>query len=258
MRLVTYLLVLASLIFMTACDLPHQPGPMPSDIVETEFEPGLNIIGVLRADDVLGSSFVNVTRALTTEEIYSDTIENFSPLVDYVRVHSSSIDTEYVFVPLDDSSDTKTYSDTNLVVEAGLTYDIEISAPGFPVLTGETSIPQKPQLVANTLSVTTDNISFQLQHHSSAFEYKLYIIFSEQALERVVKPTNGTLIDIDWDFDTGNGTPQYLMLSALDENLVRYGNTPISFIPNTYHPDASTVSGGYGCFGSLSVVFVEL
>lgn len=30
------------------------------------------------------------------------------------------------------------------------------------------------------------------------------------------------------------------------------------FTPNTYHPDGSTVEGGYGCFGSVAVSVYEL
>ena len=87
MRIQILITALSTLLWISGCDLPHQPGPMPSEIVETEFEPGLNILGVLRADDQAGTSFINVNRALTTEEIYSDSIENFSPETDYVRVN---------------------------------------------------------------------------------------------------------------------------------------------------------------------------
>lgn len=258
MRKTATLLSLLFVLLISTCDLPHQPGPMPTEIVETEFESGLNILGVLRADDQSGTSFININRALTTEEIYSDSIENLFPDVDFVKVNLVSSGNEYWFLEPEDSTDWGNYRDSTMVVLTGETYNLEISAPGFPILTGQTLIPQKPQLVINTLSVTANNISFQLQHHASAFEYKLYLIFNENTLEKVIKPSNEDIIEVDWSYDTGNGAPSFLVLSALDENLTRYGNSPISFIPNTYHPDGSTVDGGYGCFGSVAIVTIEL
>ncbi len=245
-------------LMLISCDLPHQPGPMPTTIVETEFEPGLNILGVLRADDLSGSSFININRALTTEEIYSDSIENFSPPVDFVRVVSAETGVEYLFIAEDDSTDSGNYRDSSMTVRAGEGYDLEIMAPGFPTLTGTTIIPEKVALNANTLSLTGSSIAFQFQHHASAFQYKLYLIFAESTAEKVVKPSNGDIIDVDWNYDPGMGIPLFLMIAALDENLTRYGNSPISFIPNTYHPDGSTVSGGYGCFGSVALSVYQL
>ncbi len=246
-------------LFMFSCDLPHQPGPMPTEIVETEFEPGLNILGVLRADDQFGTSFININRTLTTEEIYSDSIENFAPSVDYVRVMSLSDSMSYNFSQSNvNASDWQDYNNTYLHANAGETYELEISAPGFPTLTGQTIIPDKSQLVANSLLIGSDKVSFQIQHHSSAFEYKLYLFFAEGILEKVLKPLTVNNLSVDWSFGIDDGAPYLLMISALDENLTRYGNSPISFIPNTFHPDGSTVSGGYGCFGSVSIALVEL
>ncbi|NQV30827.1 MAG: hypothetical protein HQ508_08065 [Candidatus Marinimicrobia bacterium] len=245
-------------LMLISCELPHQPGPMPTTIVETEFEPGLNILGVLRADDLSGSSFININRALTTEEIYSDSIEAFSPPVDFVRVVAAGTGVEHLFIAEDDSSDSGNYRDSNMTVRTGEVYDLEIMAPGFPTLTGTTIIPEKVELIANSLALTESSLAFRFPHHTSAFQYKLYLIFAESTAEKVIKPSNGDIIDVDWSYDISAGSPLYLMIAALDENLTRYGNSPISFIPNTYHPDGSTVSGGYGCFGSVSIMIHPL
>jgi hypothetical protein len=259
MKIAIRIPTLILLLLVSACDLPHQPGPMPTDIVEVEFEPGLNIMGVLRADEQPGSSFININRVLTTEEIYSDSIENFSPEVDYVEVMSLSDSMTYFLSRSNaDSLEWLDYTNDVFQVNAGETYGLEISAPGFPTLTGQTRVPEKPQVAANSLVITSEAISFQIQHHASAYEYKLYLFFDASILEKVVHPINGELIYMDWTFSADRGTPRTLLLTALDENLTRYGNSPISFIPNTYHPDGSTVSGGYGCFGSVAVAIVDL
>lgn len=250
--------ILIVLTILGSCELPHQPGPMPTEIVETVFQPGLNVMGVLRADGESGTSFITINRALTTEEIYSDSIENFSPQVDFVRAVALGAGAVYDFQQASDSTDQGTYRDSSLSVEAGEAFDLEISAPGFPVLTGTTQIPEKPELVPGSLVAANDRVSVQLQHCSGAFEYKLYLIFNTEVLEKVVKPSNGDAIEITWEFSSQLGAPVFLMLAALDENLTRYGNSPISFIPNTYHLDGSTVSGGYGCFGSVAVTTYAL
>ena len=249
---------LLALLLMSRCDLPHQPGPMPTQIVETQFEPGLNILGVLRADDSPGSSFITINRALTTEEIYSDSIENFSPGVDFIKLSSSSSGAEYYFLQSEDSLEEGTYRDSTLVVQTGESYALEIMAPGFPLLTAETTLPQKAQLVGNSLAVGPDRVDFTLLQDASIYEYKLYLIFAENALEKVIRPTDSGSTDVHWNYDPGLGSPLLLMIAALDENLTRYGNSPISFIPNTYHPDGSTVDGGYGCFGSVSIATFPL
>ncbi len=246
------------LLSLIACDLPHQPGPMPSEIVETAFEPGLNILGVIRADGEAGSSFININRALTTEEIYSDTIQNFSPRVDHIRVSAQGSGTEYLFSRDGDSSDWSNYLDSTLMAVPGETYDLEISAPGFPLLTGSTQVPLQPQLAAGTLLRDGGQVSFAIQHNPSVFEYKLYLILMDGIQEKVIRPTTENTIPVTWQLDENEGALLGLMLAGLDENLTRYGNSPISFIPNTYHPDGSTVSGGYGCFGSVAISWVDL
>ena len=258
MRIIITIPALLFLFLVNACELPHQPGQMPTDIVETEFEPGLNIMGVLRADDRAGTSFININRALTTEEIYSDSIPNFSPYVDYVEVKSVSNNSTFNFTQGNINGDWWDYKNSYLRVETGETYELEISAPGFPLLTGQTIVPQKPSILTGSLLNESETLSFKILHHASAYEYKLYLLFSGGVLEKGVNPSNETQIQINWDYDNSLGTPTLLVLSALDENLTRYGNSPISFIPNTYHPDGSTVEGGYGCFGSVSITSVEL
>ena len=250
-------LVIISLCLLT-CDLPHQPGPMPTDIIETTFEPGLNIMGVLRGDNERGSSFININRALTTEEIYADSIPNFSPPVNHVKVTAQGSGTEFLFLRGEDSSDWANYQDTTLTALPGEIYDLEIEAPGFPTLTGTTMVPLQPKVVSNSIQVGSRQLSFQIQHHPSAFEYRMYLFFPGGVLEKTVKPNGDARLEIDWSFDESFGVPMLLGLAAQDENLTRYGNSPISFIPNTYHPEGSTVTGGYGCFGSVSVSFIVL
>lgn len=241
-------------VLLLSCDLPHQPGPMPTDIVETEFEPGLNILGVLRADGIQGTSFININRALTTEEIYSEVIENFSPEVDHVKVMSPIDSTTYYFSQTNvNATDWLDYTNSSLYARSGETYNLEISAPGFPLLTAETAIPQGPWINKGSWEINRGEVKFDISHHASAFEYKIYLYFDEAVLEKVVKPGSEDIIPVEWRFNEIYGDPVHLQITALDENLTRYGNSPISFIPNTYHPDASTVEGGYGCFGSVAV-----
>jgi len=250
--------ILASVLLFT-CDLPHQPGPMPTDIVETEFEPGLNILGVLRADEIPGNSFMNINRALTTEEIYSDTIENFSPEVEYVQILRLRDSSLTFFTQSNvNPQDWEDYVNPMLHARSGETYELEIYAPGFPLLTAETTIPQIPWVAKGSWVKDPGLLELDLDHHPSAFEYKLYLYFGSTALEKVVKPNDNDKIPVSWEYDSNLGSPHTLEVFALDENLTRYGNSPISFIPNTYHPDGSTVEGGYGCFGAVAVSRYDL
>ena len=60
--------VIAGLAGWQSCDLPWQPGPMPDAIIETEFVPGLNILGIVRLEDTTASSFVYIERAYASNE----------------------------------------------------------------------------------------------------------------------------------------------------------------------------------------------
>lgn len=242
------------LLLLSACDLPHQPGPMPSDIVETEFEPGLNIMGIIRADGLTGSSFVNINRALTTEEIYSDSIENFTPAVDAILISDLASGDESGFTLLD-SNDLDTFSDSSFQADYGKHYSLEITSPDFPTLTADTQVPFRP--VVSAMDLESNRLQFTVDSDPTAFELKVYLLFMDRVLEKVVKPVNGTDSEVhfSWDDDL---QPLYLMVVAQDENLTRYANSPISFLPNTYHADPSTVEGGFGCFGSVAVEVIEL
>lgn len=259
-NLLKIIMFILGLMFIFTCDLPHEPGPMPNDIIETEFIQGLNVLGVIRADDVTGTSFLQLNRAVTTEEIYSDTISDFSPDVDHVKIIQQSTNTSYAMVRGNDSIpfwDEITFRDTSFLARSGETYHLEVQAPGYPTLTGSTAVPTKPQMVSGSLARTDDHVEFELSADPSAYEYKLYLIFADDVLEKVIKPAGQDAYPVSWDISKHSGTPLFLMLCALDENLTRYGNAPFSFMPNTYHPDVSTVDGGYGCFGSLSVTTIQ-
>ncbi len=259
MRIKPRFTLLVTLLLIFGCDLPHQPGPQPSEIVPTEFEKGMNILAVLRADYDSGSSFVSITRALTTEEIYSEEIIDFTPENVFTQVINEGSGVATEFMQSLDTNELNMFRNSSFSPEPGERYELEITAQGFPTLTGTTLIPQRPVWVEELTVLGTDELNFSLVHDSSAFEYKLYLYFpSGEILEKVVKPNGSSKIAVEWKFSSGLGQPLYVLLFALDENLTRYGNSPISFIPNTYHPDGSTVSGGYGCFGSVALTTYQL
>lgn len=94
--LASYVLICSAVMFfMISCDLPLDPGPQPTTIIETEFVPGLNVLGILRTET--GQSYVRVERAYLTEEEE----EEFNPVISdaLVRISNSAepglVDTFY-------------------------------------------------------------------------------------------------------------------------------------------------------------------
>ncbi len=257
MNLSLKILVLVLLGTLLTCDLPHEPGPMPGNIIDTEFVPGLNILGVLRADNVRGSSQFHIGRALTTEEIYAfdvDYIVNDA----LVRVIDQSTNIEYLFSHTQDSLEFGIYRDSTFAPIPGHQYDLEISAPGFPTLTATTLIPESPEIVENSLIADQSSVSFQLVSTLNTYEYQIYLICEKSIIEQKITSSGSLNQAVIFELQTEYGLPEFILISANDQYLTSYSNSAISFLPNTYHADGSTVTNGYGVFGSVAITSLEL
>ncbi len=229
---------------------------MPKKIIDTKFEPGLNVFGVLRADDIPGSSFIHVEKAVTTEEMYEG-VDIF--ITDaWIQLTDSLTGFESVFISSPDTTEEGYYFNNGFNPQPGHHYLLEILSGDFPALRGETTIPVKPALVPQSLSATDKTVQFELQLTSDTYQYNIYLFFDEYYLEKQISNESEGVRCIRFDFSNGTEQPTGLRIIGYDRNLAVYLNSSPSFIPQTFHEIVNTVENGYGCFGSLAVTEIPL
>lgn len=247
------MLFMAILLGWQSCDLPWQPGPAPNPIIETEFVPGMNILGIIRLEDTTANSFVYIERAYAADEYedWSDTL----PIIKDARVHISgtSDTTSYIFEYYDILNDHK-YVSPDFRPIAGETYHLKITAPGLPDLTASASVPHLPEIDTNSVQVSADEVSFSLRTTADAYLYDVYL-FCENG-ELVERFPNDRITNKELRFKLSNsyGNILAIRIFSYDENMASISDATSSIIPQSFLETISTVAGGYGCFGAVSVL----
>lgn len=248
----------ATFLTLTRCDLPHQPGPMPSTIVAADFQPGMNILGVLRlTDDTTGSSFIYIEKALSPEDYdqYTDTL----PIVTdaHPRIWSSSDPaTLFHFTYHGKDSDHK-YVDSTFQPIAGVTYNLEIDAPGLPQLRASTTVPHRPIIDTNSIVMNTDGVNFALATSPDAYLYEVYIIGDYGQTSQRFKPNSDRKMTIALPFPPQLGPMREIHVYAYDNHLASIMGATSTILPQAFLPTISMVTGGYGGFGSLALTRVR-
>lgn len=231
--------------------------PLQPKLEESNYVPGLNIIGVLRPDfnDSISNSFVHVQEIAPAINNYPEfTID--SMLVENAIVNVSDTDGElFAFAFTDHGSlfDTKQYRPSkSFEVIAGSMYEISCIYEELPELTSQTTIPYKPELVTESIEINKSRLTFDIVLDSTAFMYEIYAFKSENVIgySRVIPThTEATLIEVA----LSNNKPDSIFIYAYDFNLATYNatsNTSLNF--NKYRKTYGNVEGGYGVFGSIN------
>lgn len=250
---------LLAALLAAACNLPHEPGPQPSTIIETPFEPGLNILGVLRLDYQPGSSFFYIERAYRYQEM--DTLEwdeSFIPIVDdaTVIVQEIGATTADTFAFEVNTLRGQVYTNHDFTPVARELYALTITHPELDTLTGTTVVPVPPSI--DTLAVVGQQVAFQLLATADTYLYDVYLLSPSDSLHyRFANPGTGPL-PIFFNTTTGPGDTLAIHIYGYDANLADYLSSPITIKPQTYLETVTTVTGGYGVFGSVSVAKMGL
>jgi len=251
-------------LYCVACDLPHEPGPQPSTIIPTPFEPGLNVLGVLRLDDEPGSSFFYIERAYRYQEL--DTLEwdeSFIPVITDAKVQVQGMDdtTTYIFTH-DHELDRirgQVYIDSGFTPVAREQYALTITHNELDTLTDTTLVPVKPAIESISVDTVAQTVSFQLRTTADTYLYDVYLISASDSIRyRFVNYEGDGELPINFNTATGPREPIEIHIYAYDVNLAEYLTSVITLKPQTYLELMTTVTGGYGVFGSVSVFKMEL
>lgn len=235
-----------------SCDLPMDPGPMPTETIATEFVPGHNILGVLRLDDTPGSSFVRVERAYRAEE----SSEEFSALISAAQVRVESGGTALSFILLSDSLRGDIYVNAEFIPVEGQEYSLSVTSPDLPDLTATTRIPKKPDIDQSTVNISSRSVAFTIIPSADIDLYEVHLIAVQGFTnERFVNRGENILVQLDWIQASGE-IPE-VKVFGYESNLADYMLSAITIKPQSYHEMVTTVEGGYGCFGAVSVTRID-
>lgn len=245
-----------SLSLLSSCDLPTDPGSLPKTLIETEYQPKLNVFGVLRADDVNGSSFIHVQKTLSTEEMYEGG-EIFDTTA-VVRISDLETGTDFRFEMIEDTTHRGYYYNAEFMPECGHRYTLEVRSDILPTLTAETVVPVQPEIAPQSLTVTGAELRFHLRVTTDTGQYICVLFSGEAYVEKQIVNENGGEVPVAFDLADMNAAPTRLVIIGLDHNLTEYRNSTPLFIPQTYHEMVISVENGFGCFGSLAVTEIAL
>jgi hypothetical protein len=243
------------------CSLPWEPGPQPSTIVETEFDSALNVLGILRLDGEANSSFFYIERTYQYQEL--DTIswdEAFIPIIRdaTVLVKGMSDEKTDTFTYELDSIRGEIYTNENFEPAAGETYTLLVEHPDFPTITDTTMVPEVPELTADSVIVWGDMIYFQQRTAADVYLYEIYLLTAVDSAYTRFTNLDGVTVPIAFRNNAPPQEPVDIHVYGYDANLAEYLTTTITLKPQTYQETVTTVTGGYGVFGSVSVVKVTV
>lgn len=238
--------------------------PWQPEILENTFVDGLNIFGLLQPDDSDGSnkSFVYVQRNWPALE-YTDESFTIIKNVD-VRIiqkqNNAVLDTIYCPLLPSDSlfKDTLYRPDQVFSPIPGYTYQIICDHEDVPTALGETRFPHKPQLIDNSPIISEGRIEFEVAPDEGISMLDIY--FSNEKFTGIVGRyvTNDTASSKIYFPIQGSGSSN-IDIYGYDANLAAYyanSNTSLNF--NKYRTTFSTLEAGFGVFGSLNSIQIQV
>ena len=251
--LVAVLILLVT--FWSGCDLPWEPGPMPTELIETEFEKGLNVFGLLRDDGISGSSFIRVEQAIKVDE-FNDTMSVDIRSADVTIMHNASSAT-YSFQFEEDTARGNLFFNPDFTPAEGETYTLTVKAESFPTVTASTTIPQRPSI--KNLSFLEELYEFDLIMTEDTGMYEVYLFLeSGYAVNQRVINDGQSSKSVTLKIPDGYGLPYLLNIYGYDPQLTEYTNAAVTLRWNTYQETVTTVEGGYGVLGSVTVATLFL
>lgn len=254
-RVLIYTLLIA--LFLTSCvkigefyvGLTMQP-----DMDNSPFEPGLNVYGVVKCGADFDSSnyHFEVQKMLDLMD-WSEGMEVTDAQIHLTRTTQQNKNYSY------DLSYFKESIYVNEAIETlpGDRWTYRCTADSFEV-TASCTVPKLPEIT--NAQITNNAVAFTVKADSTAFLYLVYVIQEENVSMEYTIPSlqvdTKFTIDLEWNL---TDQPVLVYVCAYDENLRKYQTTSNTFFkPNAFRPSFSTVEGGYGTFGAITIQSVVL
>ncbi|MGF7139870.1 DUF4249 domain-containing protein [Roseimarinus sediminis] len=215
-----------------------------------EFEPALNVYGLLMAGDLPDSinHHFEVQQVLDLLE-WTEDIEVSDATVLLQSSNQKHEVKRYELV----HQDSGRYFNAAIDVNPGERWTYECTKDSFSI-TSDCIVPAIPVLAQNPV-ISANSLRLSVKADSSAFLYQFYLLTPTATFELFLLPENGSntavMLEPGWDFIPDDAV---LFICAYDQQLRQYMAASNTFFkPNAYRPPFSTVEGGYGTFGAVSM-----
>lgn len=245
-------LFLLLLLLFPSCYLPTDPGPPPNELIDTEFEPGYNVFGVLRNDGTPGSSFIRVEQTFQLTEVTDEFIPTITNLT--IRVRRPASSTIHEFQMREDSLRGLIYASPEFDPVPGASYLLTITGGDLPDVTAEVTVPQAPSLLQDSVSISEHSISFSLRESSEISLYEIYLICTREDVTMRKHAETSGVTEVTISTTASAGEPIRLEIYGYESNMTEYITAPVTIKPQTYRETVTTVTGGYGLFGAVSLL----
>lgn len=232
-------------LLVVSCDLPWEPGPQPTSLIDTGSETRIVVFGVFRPDT--GMSFIEVSGSFNLDEA-TEGQEIPWPEPDVVVVDSL---TGEIFDFAPDSSDSAYFYLEDFAAQVGHTYQVTVTAPDYEPLTGSTTVPVSPSIEQYLLS--DRNLTITLNTHPNIHSYEIHLTVSDGTREIKTITSNGdAMLSVDFTWSDSMIEATKFVVYGYERNLGEYLSTTISVKPQSYQPQTYYVEGGFGVIGALN------
>jgi hypothetical protein len=227
------------------------------DLSDENFQPGLNIYGVLKTGDNFDTlnHYFEVQELLFIKDSF-DSINIENAEISVTRIDIEGLETIYRLNHFRDGI----YLNENIKTAAGDRWSYRCTYDTF-IVTANCTIPNLPRLKRNAEKKDGNTIQFTVLSDSTARMYDVYLLNGDKFFFKKSVPVKNVdsefILQPEWDTNTGTNI---VFIFAYDSNLEKYYTTSNTFFkPNAFRPSFSTVMGGYGTFGGISstMVFVN-
>ena len=258
LMLITLIFIILFIINCNNWDLTA-PGPQPIILENTEHQPKLNVLGILRPDstDGISLSFVHVELSFPINNYPDSAIVpnadvKILKLKGNVIVDSSNfIYTDFGVFP------NKEYRSQSCSPTKG-TYQLICQKEGFPTVKAQTTMVDVPQIEEGSFQVHESTLSFKIVRDEQVGLYEVVLQGNSWLVkERILRSKQGN-IPVEFSLKNIPKGECALKIYAFDNNLSEYFTANLSSKPNIYQKDFSTVENGYGSFGALNVLEMEI
>ena len=259
MKLKVSHIIISSLLFVFAgCErafelyvgIPFQPIN-----INSEYEPGLNIFGILKA----GPSYDTLNHFFEVQKLLpqSDTAVFFEINEAAINLRYF-IDNESPELYLLHNYGGGYYTNNEINPDFGELWSYECEYDSF-LVKSQTRIPNEPHLQESSMKTSENTLSFFIQPDSTAFLYEVYYFNESDFIFKRIIPIEDNPTEVILNIKPDEKAGSKLFVFAYDKNYERYISTSnIFYKPNAYRPKYSSVEGGYGCFCSTASIQIEL
>ncbi len=246
---------------MIACDLPWNPGPQPTYFDTHDFQPGLNVLGIIRPGTTKGlpQSFVHLEKSHAYLD-FPDSLEVKDAKVQLYLYHESTIIDSTLLIYTDFGGLFLKHEYRHWQLESanstlgGQTYGISCKKSGYPALTAITTVPLVPVIQNDSISINAGQCEFTLLRDTRVGAYDIYLIFGKKQYYKRLLPSGVGNTAVKIYLENDSVKEGKLVIYAYDLKLSEYITYNIVIKPQTYQSNYSTVNNGYGCFGSLNLL----